>query len=333
MLIYNCRSFPNDRRRNKKRKAKCKKNQNQGLEAVFEPANENAEELPLKREQLFNFLKFPLAHIELQSNASQFAVFSTIRSTVLKVATRRLFFQNLSQLPADNENLQSCCLLCTAACLSGNHVECACHASAIGGRSLNNGEADKLEQHESSNSDLETDSDEFDEKEMKTLHIPLIVGAGLRSLFELILEARHVQPMLCSKALKALLDIIQGQEPESFKQEPEELINPLYDLLLELSSMPYSNEAESEWSAMACSSLIGLCIARGDTGRILKAVTAMLMSPKPLLLQNIQMPVVLSMLQRTVISAALSKPHCPDFHTKGVPKTSLIDEVCTFNLF
>ncbi|TMW42164.1 hypothetical protein DOY81_012753, partial [Sarcophaga bullata] len=185
------------------------------------------------------------------------------------------------------------------------------------------------------NSDVESESEECSEKEFKVISVPLIVGAGLRSLFELISEARHIQPVLCSKALKALLDVIQGQQPESFKNEPEELINPLYDLLLDLATTATAERDvttmtgvshESDWSAVACSALIGLCIARGDTGKMLKAIAALIMSPRNLSAQRIQMPAVLGMLQRTVISAALAKPTCPDFYTKGVPTNSLVDE-------
>lgn len=84
-----------------------------------------------------------------------------------------------------------------------------------------------------------------------------------------------------------------GQNPESFKFEPDDLINPLYDLLLDLSTLhgPISNEkpmSGTNWSSIACSALLGLCVARGDTGKILKAIAALLMSPKLLSTQIIQ---------------------------------------------
>lgn len=123
-----------------------------------------------------------------------------------------------------------------------------------------------------------------------------IVGAGLRGLFELIGEARNVSPMLCTKALRALFDVIQGQIPESFKSEPNDLIQPLYDLLLELATLPGTTSQSSEvtnWSAIGCSTLLGLCVARGDTGKTLKAVSALLMCPKVLATQNIQVTVLI----------------------------------------
>lgn len=51
-----------------------------------------------------------------------------------------------------------------------------------------------------------------------------IVGVGLRSVFELIRESRSPHPSLCTKALKALLDVVQGQQPEGLKNEPAEVI-------------------------------------------------------------------------------------------------------------
>ncbi|XP_023291814.2 E3 ubiquitin-protein ligase highwire [Lucilia cuprina] len=295
---------------------------------------------PLIKEQLLLCPAFPVAHIELQSNASQFAVFSAIRSTVLEAETRRLLFYELSgnvrNLPQINS---TCCLMCVGSCLTGNQMDCSCHtlnalqqANAVAGVAPQVAAGEKRSRQDSANSDVESESEECSEKELKVISVPLIVGAGLRSLFELISEARHIQPMLCSKALKALLDVIQGQQPESFKNEPEELINPLYDLLLDLATMSAAESvatpiaSETDWSAVACSALVGLCIARGDTGKMLKAIAALIMSPRHLSSQRIQMPAVLGMLQRTVISAALGKPTCPDFYTKGVPVNSLVDE-------
>lgn len=51
-----------------------------------------------------------------------------------------------------------------------------------------------------------------------------VVGIGLRSVFELIKESRIPAPDICTKALMALLDIIQYQSPEALKDEPSEVI-------------------------------------------------------------------------------------------------------------
>lgn len=98
---------------------------------------------------------------------------------------------------------------------------------------------------------------------------------------------------MCTKALKALFDVIQGQVPESFKSEPLDLIHPLYELLLDLATLhgPSSNNDINDannWSAIGCSALLSICVARGDTGKTLKAIAALTMSPKILSTQNIQ---------------------------------------------
>lgn len=159
--------------------------------------------------------------------------------------------------------------------------------------------------------------------------VPQIVGAGLKGLFELIAEARNVSPKLCTKGLRAIFDVIQGQIPESFKSEPNDLIQPLYDLLLNLATLQTgaaSNADLSNWSSIACSALLGLCVARGDTGKTLKAIAALIMSSKILTGQLIQLPMVLSTLQRSIYSVALGKPTKPDFYQNGVPRTALIEE-------
>ncbi|KAM8720838.1 hypothetical protein ACLKA7_006822 [Drosophila subpalustris] len=320
---------------------------------------------PLVKDQLLFMPAFPVAHIELDPNASKFAVFSAIRSTVLEAETRFALFHEgnghgalaASALKKWSGNMgSSCCLVCAGSCMVSNLVDCACHAplavaganggvgagaagaaggagvagAAGGGAAAGAAAAVDKRTTNSANSDADSDTDETEEREPVYATVPLIVGAGLRSLFELIADARHIQPLLCTKALKALLDVIQGQQPESFKLEPEDLINPLYDLLLDLATMPAaissSTGAEANWSAMACAALLGLCIARGDTGKMLKAIAAMLMSPRQLSAQIVQLPAVLAALQHTVVSAALNKPTRPDFYTHGVPHNSLIDE-------
>lgn len=172
---------------------------------------------------------------------------------------------------------------------------------------------------------LDSDSEDSDETTQRELvqKVPKIVGAGLRSLFQLISESKQEHPEICTRALFALLDVIQGQQPESFKSEPSDLIDAMYDLLLELAT--YNNGTESySWSAVACSALIGLCVARGDTGKMLKAISAMLMSPPSTFSQSIQLPVVLTTLQRSVVAVALNRPSKPDLLHNGVPLNSAL---------
>lgn len=145
-----------------------------------------------------------------------------------------------------------------------------------------------------------------------------IVGIGLRSVFTLMRESRTIDPILCTKALSALLDVLQGQLPEGLKSEPDDVIglylliitffckhnsqmmyfdnilfvDPLFDLLLDLATShgPESAAANdgSHLTAVACACLLSLVVVRGDTGRLLAAIAALLMSPRALAVQNIQ---------------------------------------------
>jgi RCR-type E3 ubiquitin transferase len=118
------------------------------------------------------------------------------------------------------------------------------------------------------------------------------------------------------------------------------LFHSLYDLLLELATWPGSqksstkecNDERRNWSAISCSVLLSLCIARGDTGKMIKAITSILMSSNSLLTQSIKLPDILIKLQKSVECAALGKLEKPRFYEYGVPKESLIDEFPVKNL-
>lgn len=135
-------------------------------------------------------------------------------------------------------------------------------------------------------------------------------------------ESRTIEPALCTKALSALLDVLQGQLPEGLKSEPDDVIgnvqkstfthtnlllhselhskvhikfffiDPLFDLLLDLATShgPESAAANdgSHLTAVACACLLSLVVVRGDTGRLLAATAALLMCPRALAVQNIQ---------------------------------------------
>ncbi|CAL1686165.1 unnamed protein product [Lasius platythorax] len=174
---------------------------------------------------------------------------------------------------------------------------------------------------------IDTESD--DEDRISTIqNLPKIVGIGLRSVFTLMRESRTIDPILCTKALSALLDVLQGQLPEGLKSEPDDVIDPLFDLLLDLATShgPESAAANdgSHLTAVACACLLSLVVVRGDTGRLLAAIAALLMSPRALAIQNIQMPCVLTSLQRSVHAVLLGKLVRPDWITYGVPKCSKI---------
>ncbi|CAK9797457.1 E3 ubiquitin-protein ligase MYCBP2 [Anthophora quadrimaculata] len=174
---------------------------------------------------------------------------------------------------------------------------------------------------------IDTESD--DEDRISTIQsLPKIVGIGLRSVFTLMRESRTIEPILCTKALSALLDVLQGQLPEGLKSEPDDVIDPLFDLLLDLATShgPESAAANdgSHLTAVACACLLSLVVVRGDTGRLLAAIAALLMCPRALAVQNIQMPCVLTSLQRSVQAVLLGKLVRPDWITYGVPKCAKI---------
>jgi len=63
-------------------------------------------------------------------------------------------------------------------------------------------------------------------------------------------------------------------------------LDGLFQLLMEISSVGKAG-TEMVLPSLACSSLISLIIALGDTGKLLTAITAMVMSPGPLAVQDL----------------------------------------------
>ncbi|XP_074033015.1 MYC binding protein highwire isoform X2 [Leptinotarsa decemlineata] len=179
-------------------------------------------------------------------------------------------------------------------------------------------------------SEIESDTEDNSQSTYLTpVIVSKVVGLGLRSVFELIKESRITHPMLCTKALNALLNVLQGQMPEALKFEPPEVIDSLFDLLLDLATLhgPESSVLNdgSHFTAVACACLLSLVVVRGDTGKYLAAAAALLMCPRALSLQNIQMPAVLSSLQKSLHGILLGKIIRPAWITHGVPIKSKID--------
>lgn len=143
------------------------------------------------------------------------------------------------------------------------------------------------------NSEIDSDTEDNTQTSSYTpIKVSKIVGLGLRSVFELIKESRTAYPPLCTKALTALLDVLQGQVPEGLKNEPSDVIDPLFELLLDLATLhgPESSVPNdgSHMTALACACLLSLVVVRGDTGKFLAATAALLMCPRALSIQNIQ---------------------------------------------
>uniref|UniRef100_A0A182TRI3 PHR domain-containing protein n=2 Tax=Anopheles melas TaxID=34690 RepID=A0A182TRI3_9DIPT len=171
-----------------------------------------------------------------------------------------------------------------------------------------------------------------------TQRVPQIVLAGLDSLYGIIAETRQSQPRIATKALRSLYDILQGQDPEGMRHEPDVVFGPLFDLLLELSTVSSGpSAANGAWSSLACSTLLSLAIAKGDTGRIVRAVAAILMNSvygssstggnsSTTSGGTVQMPQSVAKLQRTIFSMATGRATIADYFRCGVPRGSLIGE-------
>lgn len=235
------------------------------------------------------------AWLELVPNASKFAVYNCVRQLVLEIKNKKR--QNKAvKVKKDSENVESKSCSLSDKNLDENGVEVDCG-----------------------------------EKET-ALKLPLIVGAGIKSLFDIIVETKTEHPHLCAKALLAIFNIIQGQNPESFKTEPNDIFLGLFDLLLDLatsneqSSMPDRSREFVPLSDIACSTLLALCVAKGDTGKLLKAVTSTIITRKLSLHQRISLPQILIKLQRSVQAVILEKPTKPNIFTYGIPQDSLIEE-------
>uniref|UniRef100_T1JCF5 RCR-type E3 ubiquitin transferase n=1 Tax=Strigamia maritima TaxID=126957 RepID=T1JCF5_STRMM len=172
----------------------------------------------------------------------------------------------------------------------------------------------------------DTDSED-DEEQGKSVHmrVPKIVGIGLCAVFELIRESRHTYPALCTRALHALFGTLQGQQPEGLKNEPNDTIESLFDLLMFLVTSRGADVSECELTSLACACLLSLVVARGDTGKLLSAVCAVLMSPSKLSLEEIEMPNILTSLQRSVHAVLLGKSFRPNWMMHGILKKCLID--------
>ncbi|XP_054723026.1 E3 ubiquitin-protein ligase MYCBP2-like [Uloborus diversus] len=175
----------------------------------------------------------------------------------------------------------------------------------------------------------DSESEDDDEHNKETSSVPKIVGVGLCGVFELIKESQKNHPHFCLRALQALLDMLQGQQPEGLKNEPPDVIDALFDLLLEISSTTFSAADQSQSSyastltSYACACLLSLVVAKGDTGKLLSAASAMLMSSQILALEEIPTPGIMASLQRSVHAVLFGKTVGPDWLTHGFPSCAL----------
>lgn len=84
----------------------------------------------------------------------------------------------------------------------------------------------------------------------------------------------------------------------------------------------------SHFTALACSCLLSLVVVRGSTSKLLAATAALLMCPRG---QTIQLPMVMTALQRSVHAVLLGKLARPDWLTHGVPNNAVVDSFTITN--
>ncbi|XP_033112056.1 E3 ubiquitin-protein ligase MYCBP2-like [Anneissia japonica] len=179
-------------------------------------------------------------------------------------------------------------------------------------------------------SEKQEDEDEDAEITDELMKLPKIVGIGLRSMFELVRETYRTHPHLCFRAMEALLDMLQGQTPEGLSKEPPEVMDSLFQLLLQLSTSPCSPDTPArrakELLSLSTSCLLSMVIARGDTGKLLSAVSAILMSPHHMTGNQMKIPAIVSNLQRSLQSVLIGSICQPDWETDGVTDQSQVEK-------
>ncbi|XP_052283534.1 E3 ubiquitin-protein ligase MYCBP2-like isoform X2 [Dreissena polymorpha] len=186
-------------------------------------------------------------------------------------------------------------------------------------------EATKVYQRSSASlSDSEAEEDGEERGKDGVVRIPKVVGLGLFGLYELVRATSEEYPELCVRALRALLDMLQGQLPESMKHEPADVIEGLFQLLMDIATHagPDIVHEGQSLTSLACSALISLVISLGDTGKLLTAVSALLMSTGSMASQYIKVPAVLTLLQKSVQAVLQGKTHLPDWFSHGVKEKS-----------
>ncbi|XP_078077744.1 E3 ubiquitin-protein ligase MYCBP2 isoform X21 [Mustelus asterias] len=172
----------------------------------------------------------------------------------------------------------------------------------------------------------ESDTDEEEESREPPIKLPKIIGIGLCGVFELIKETRFSHPALCLRSLQALLDMLQGQQPEGLQSEPPDVLESLFHLLLEttIRSTGMADNISQSLTALSCACLFSLVVAWGDTGKILQAVSAILTSNGSHACQPIQVPTILNALQRSVQAVLVGKIQIQDWFTNGIKKVALM---------
>ncbi|KYO37437.1 E3 ubiquitin-protein ligase MYCBP2 isoform A [Alligator mississippiensis] len=181
----------------------------------------------------------------------------------------------------------------------------------------------------------DSDSDEEEESKEPPIKLPKIIEVGLCEVFELIKETRFSHPSLCLRSLQALLNVLQGQQPEGLQSEPPEVLESLFQLLLEITvrSTGMNDSTGQSLTALSCACLFSLVAAWGETGRTLQAISAILTNNGSHACQTIQVPTILNSLQRSVQAVLVGKIQIQDWFGNGIKKAALmhkwpLKEIC-----
>ncbi|KAM6095698.1 E3 ubiquitin-protein ligase MYCBP2 isoform 13-T13 [Chlamydotis macqueenii] len=172
----------------------------------------------------------------------------------------------------------------------------------------------------------DSDSDEEEESKEPPIKLPKIIEVGLCEVFELIKETRFSHPSLCLRSLQALLNVLQGQQPEGLQSEPPEVLESLFQLLLEITvRITGMNDSTGQsLTALSCACLFSLVAAWGETGRTLQAISAILTNNGSHACQTIQVPTILNSLQRSVQAVLVGKIQIQDWFSNGIKKAALM---------
>lgn len=172
----------------------------------------------------------------------------------------------------------------------------------------------------------ESDSDEEEESKEPPIKLPKIIEVGLCEVFELIKETRFSHPSLCLRSLQALLNVLQGQQPEGLQSEPPEVLESLFQLLLEITvrSTGMNDSTGQSLTALSCACLFSLVASWGETGRTLQAISAILTNNGSHACQTIQVPMILNSLQRSVQAVLVGKTQIQDWFSNGIKKAALM---------
>ncbi|KAG8452232.1 hypothetical protein GDO86_004144 [Hymenochirus boettgeri] len=174
----------------------------------------------------------------------------------------------------------------------------------------------------------ESDTDEEEESKDLPIKLPKIIEIGLCEVFELIKETRFSHPSLCLRSLQALLNVLQGQQPEGLQSEPPEVLESLLQLILEITvrSTGANDSMGQSLTAVSCACLFSLVVAWGETGKTLQAISAILTNNGSHACQTIQVPTILNSLQRSVQAVLVGKIQIQDWFTSGIKKAALMQK-------